>query len=440
MMPENKRPEGGADKLKVLLVGGGGREHALAWKIAQSPKLAKLYCAPGNAGIAKHAECVNVSSDDLDGLLKFAVDNKIDLTVVGPELPLVAGIYDKFHARGLKVFGPSAKMAMLEGSKSFSKDVMNRFGVPTAAYEVFTHAKEAMHYAVETEMPVVIKADGLAAGKGVVMCDTSEQAVAALSGIMEKKVFGAAGDKVVIEQKLEGEELSILVLTDGETILPLASARDHKRAYEHDRGPNTGGMGAYSPSAQFDEASIGTIIDKTVRPIIDGLRKEGTPYRGVLYAGLMMTKDGPYVLEYNCRFGDPETEVILPRLKTDLLPVMMEIAGGKLRHRSLQWHEKSCITVVMASGGYPGACQKGFPIRGLPAAEAVPDVVVFHAGTAFNEKKEVVTAGGRVLAVTALGDSLRAACETAYQAIHQIHFEGGFFRRDIGRRAIEVLK
>ncbi len=426
--------------MRVLLVGSGGREHALAWKIAQSPKLTKLFCAPGNAGIAEHAECVDISSDDIEGLLKFAIEQAIDLTVVGPEAPLVAGLYDQFNARGLKVFGPSAKMALLEGSKSFSKDVMSRFGVPTAAYEVFTNAKEAMQYTLETEMPIVIKADGLAAGKGVVICDTSEQAVSTLSKMMEQKVFGPAGNKVVIEKKIEGEELSILVLTDGETILPLASARDHKRAYDHDRGPNTGGMGAYSPSAQFDESMIGSIIDQTIRPVIDGLRKEGSPYRGVLYAGLMMTADGPYVLEYNCRFGDPETEVILPRLKTDLLPVLAEIADGKLCQKSLEWYEKACMTVVMASGGYPGSYQKGLSIHGIPAAKAIRDVVVFHAGTALNEKKEVVTSGGRVLAVTALGDNLRAAYDLAYQAIQHIHFEGGFFRRDIGRKAMEVLK
>ncbi|OQA57580.1 MAG: Phosphoribosylamine--glycine ligase [Candidatus Omnitrophica bacterium ADurb.Bin277] len=426
--------------MRVLLVGSGGRENALAWKLAQSPKLAKLYCAPGNAGIARYAECLEISSDDIDGLLKFAVGQKIDLVVVGPEAPLVAGIHDKFSAGGIKLFGPSLQTAMLEGSKSFSKDVMSRFGVPTAAYEVFTNAKEAMQYVIETEMPVVIKADGLAAGKGVVICDTSEQSVTALSEIMEKKVFGAAGDKVVIEKKLEGEELSVLALTDGETILPLASARDHKRAYDHDRGPNTGGMGAYSPSAQFDEAAIGDLVNKTIRPVIDGLRKEGTPYRGVLYAGLMMTKEGPYVLEYNCRFGDPETEVILPRLKSDLLPVLAEIAEGKLKRSSLEWHEKSCMTVVMASGGYPGAYQKGFPIRGIEAAEAIPDVFIFHAGTVFNSEKQITTSGGRVLAVTALGENLRAACERAYQAANLINFEGGFFRRDIGRKAIEVLK
>lgn len=422
--------------MKVLLVGSGGREHALAWKIAQSPLLEKLFCAPGNAGIAGLAECVKVPADDIGGLLKFAAQEKIDLTVVGPEAPLVAGIYDTFREKGLKVFGPSKTTALMEGSKAFSKDMMSKYGVPTAAYEVFTNVKEAKQYVIESEMPIVIKADGLAAGKGVIMCDRSEQAVAALSEIMEQKVFGAAGDKVVIEQKLEGEELSVLVLTDGETVIPLASARDHKRAYDHDRGPNTGGMGAYSPSQQFDEASLGDIIHKTIRPIVDGLKQEGMPYHGVLYAGLMMTRNGPFVLEYNCRFGDPETEVILPRMKSDLLPVLNEIAEGKLRPRTLDWHDRACITVVMASRGYPGAYEKGIAIRGLETLAAMKEVVAFHAGTAFGPKGETVTAGGRVLAVTALGENLRHAHERVYKAIGQIHFEGGFYRRDIGQKAM----
>ena len=377
--------------MKVLLVGSGGREHALAWKIAQSPLLTKLYAAPGNAGIAEHAECIAIAADDIEGLLEFSLREKIDLTVIGPEVPLVAGIWDRFNEKGLKVFGPSKDTALLEGSKAFSKDVMTRFGVPTADYEIFTNVKEAKHYAIEAEMPVVIKADGLAAGKGVVICDSSEQAVATLTQMMEVKVFGEAGSKVIIEQKLEGEEVSVLVLTDGDKIIPLASARDHKRAYDHDQGPNTGGMGAFSPSMRIPEQEIGAIIDIALRPIIDGLAIDGTPYQGVLYAGIMMTKDGPFVLEYNCRFGDPETEVILPRLKSDLLPVMMQIAQGCLEIESLEWYDKACITVVMASGGYPGSYEKGFPIRGLDAVKEQQDVAVFHAGTAFNAEKQVVT-------------------------------------------------
>ena len=426
--------------MKVLIVGSGGREHALAWKIAQSPLLTKLYAAPGNAGIAGLAECVPIAADNIAGLLEFALREKIDLTVVGPEVPLVAGIADKFLERGLKVFGPSKETALLEGSKAFSKDVMTRYGVPTADYEVFTSVKEAKHYAIEAEMPVVIKADGLAAGKGVVICESSGLAVTTLTQMMEEKIFGEAGSKVIIEKKLEGEELSILVLTDGEKIIPLASARDHKRVYDHDRGPNTGGMGAFSPSMKIPESEIGGIIDIAVRPIIEGLNRDGMPYRGVLYAGIMMTKDGPFVLEYNCRFGDPETEVILPRLKSDLLPVMMQIAEGSLKTASLEWHPKACITVVMASGGYPGAYEKGKPIRGLESVLVERDVAVFHAGTALNAENQIVTAGGRVLAVTAWADTLKAAHDRAYQAISKIHFDGGFCRRDIGHKAIEVMQ
>ena len=422
--------------MKVLIVGSGGREHALAWKIAQSPLLTKLYAAPGNAGIAQLAECVSIASDDIKGLLEFALREKIDLTIVGPEVPLVAGITDRFQERGSKVFGPSQETALLEGSKAFSKDIMTKYGVPTADYEIFTSVKEAKHYAIEAEMPAVIKADGLAAGKGVVICESSEQAVATLSQMMEAKIFGDAGSKVIIEKKLEGEELSILVLTDGKKILPLASARDHKRVYDHDRGPNTGGMGAFSPSMKIPESEIGGIIDIAVKPIVEGLSRDGMPYRGVLYAGIMMTKDGPFVLEYNCRFGDPETEVILPRLKSDLLPVMMQIAEGCLQTESLEWHPKSCITVVMASGGYPGSYEKGRVIQGLESVQGQQDVVVFHAGTALNAQKQIVTAGGRVLAVTALGDTLKAAHDRAYQIVSKIHFDGVFCRRDIGHKAI----
>ncbi len=426
--------------MKVLLIGSGGREHALAWKIAQSPMLTKLYAAPGNAGISQHAECVPIASEDIKGLLEFAIREKIDLTIVGPESPLVAGIGDIFRENGLLIFGPSKETALLEGSKAFSKELMTKYNIPTAAYEIFTNVKEAKHYVIEAEMPLVIKADGLAAGKGVVICDSSEHAVATLTQMREEKSFGDAGSKVIVEKKLEGEELSILVLTDGKKIIPLASARDHKRAYDHDRGPNTGGMGAFSPSMKIPESEIGSVIDIAVRPILEGMARDGMSYRGVLYAGVMMTKDGPFVLEYNCRFGDPETEVILPRLKSDLLPVMVQIANGCLETESLEWYERACITVVMASGGYPGSYAKGFPIRGLETAKGQQDVAIFHAGTAFNAQKQIVTAGGRVLAVTAWGDTLKVAHERVYQVITQINFEGGFCRRDIGQKAMEVLR
>lgn len=423
--------------MKVLLVGSGGREHALAWKIAQSPLLKKLYAAPGNAGISRHAECVPVAAENIQGLLEFALREKIDLTVVGPEVPLVAGIWDQFQAKGLKVFGPSRETALLEGSKAFAKDMMSKFGVPTANYEIFNNAKEAKHYVIEAEMPVVIKADGLAAGKGVVICDNSKDAVAALTQMMEEKIFGDAAAKVVIEKKLEGEELSVLVLTDGKKIIPLASACDHKRAYDHDHGPNTGGMGAFSPSMKIPEDKMHEMIHTTIRPIVEGLAKDGMPYHGVLYAGMMLTKEGPFVLEYNCRFGDPETEVILPRMKSDLLPVLLQIANDKLETETLAWHEKACLTVVMASGGYPGAYQKGFPVQGLDSVKQKEDVFVFHAGTVWKDRQQIVTAGGRVLAVTALGDNLKMAHDLAYQAVSQIHFEGGFCRRDIGHKAME---
>lgn len=425
--------------MKVLVVGSGAREHALCWKIAQSPLLTQLFAAPGNAGMTKLAQCVPFRADDIPGLLSFAKKENIDLTVVGPEVPLVAGIVDAFQKEGLKIFGPNQAAARLEGSKAFAKVQMSKFNIPTADYEVFGNINEAKQYCVETEMPVVIKADGLAAGKGVIICDSSQEAVAALTTIMADKAFGEAGKKVVIEKKMEGEEVSILALSDGEKIIPLASSQDHKRAYDSDRGPNTGGMGAYSPCPFVNEEKFNEIIDIAVRPMIKGMASEGTPYRGLIYAGIMLTKDGPMVLEYNCRFGDPETQVVLPRMKSDLLPILMQIASGSLLSTDLEWHDKACITVVIASGGYPGFYHTGFPIEGLESA-AREDVFVFHAGTSLNEKQQTVTAGGRVLTVTAVGDNLKTAYDRAYAQISKIHFEGSFYRRDIGRRAMEVLR
>jgi phosphoribosylamine--glycine ligase len=426
--------------MKVLVIGSGGREHALCWKLAQSPLLTKLYAAPGNAGIAKTAECVSLKADDLAGLLEFAKKNQIDLTVVGPEVPLVLGIVDEFQKEGLKIFGPSQAASRLEGSKSFAKDQMHKFGIPTADFEVFGNINEAKHYCVETEMPVVIKADGLAAGKGVVVCETSQDAIAALNSIMTEKAHGDAGKKVVIEQKLEGEEVSILAFSDGVKIIPLASSQDHKRAYDYDRGPNTGGMGAYSPCPFVSDEKFNEIIDLAVRPMIRGMASEGMPYRGLIYAGLMLTKDGPKVLEYNCRFGDPEAQVVLPRMKSDLLPILMEIASGSLSSETLEWHDKACVTVVIASGGYPGFYHTGFPITGLESAGQREDTFVFHAGTTLNDKNQIVSAGGRVLTVTALGENLKTAHDKAYYAVGKIHFEGSFHRHDIGKRAMEVLR
>ncbi|HTL47448.1 MAG TPA: phosphoribosylamine--glycine ligase, partial [Verrucomicrobiae bacterium] len=379
-------------------------------------------------------------ANDLDGLLKFAKKEKIDLTVVGPEVPLVAGITNRFQDEGLKVFGPSRDAAKLEGSKAFSKDRMHKFGIPTANYEVFSNENEAKHYAVEAEMPVVVKADGLAAGKGVIICHSSQEAVDAITQMMSQNVFGDAGKKVVIEELIEGEELSVLALTDGDKIIPLASAQDHKRAYDNDRGPNTGGMGAYSPCPQVSQEKLTEILEQTIRPMVQGMAREGTPYRGVIYAGLMLTDKGPYVLEYNCRFGDPETEVILPRMKSDLLPLMLQIADGKLETEFIEWHAKACMTIVVASGGYPGHYEKGLKITGLEALQQIPDLHVFHAGTTRNAGGDIVSDGGRVLAVTALGETLREARDKAYQFVGKIHFDHSFYRRDIGRRAMEVLR
>lgn len=426
--------------MKVLIVGSGGREHALAWKISQSPLLTKLYCAPGNAGIAQVAECVAIESEDIQGLLSFAKREAIDLTVVGPEAPLVAGISDIFEKENLKVFGPSKAASQLEGSKAFSKDQMAKFGIPTADYEVFTNVNEAKHFCIESEMPMVIKADGLAAGKGVVICDNTQDAVAALTKMMVEGVFGEMGKKVVIEKKIEGEEVSILAFSDGEKIIPLASSQDHKRAYDYDKGPNTGGMGAYSPCPFVNEEKFNQIIDIAVRPMIEGMAKEGMPYRGLIYAGIMLTKDGPFVLEYNCRFGDPEAQAVLPRMKSDLLPILAQIAGGGLTTDKLEWHSKACLAIVVASGGYPGFYHKGFPIQGIDTTARQEDVFVFHAATAKNARNEFATSGGRVLAVTVLGETLKAAHDRAYTQVAHIHFEGSFYRRDIGRKALEVLK
>ena len=426
--------------MKVLVIGSGAREHALIWKIKQSPLVTKIFAAPGNAGIAEIAECISIKVEDIQGLLDFALNEKIGLTVVGPEIPLVLGIQNAFHERGLKVFGPSKEAAYLEGSKVFSKQMMTKYGIPTAQYEVFSNANEAKHYVIETEMPVVIKADGLAAGKGVIICETAEQAVTAVTQIMEQKIFGDSGNKIIIEEKLEGEEISIFALTDGEIILPLISARDHKRAYDNDQGPNTGGMGAFSPNPQFSDTDIQEMVRIAIEPLVRGMKNEGKPFRGVLFAGIMMTAKGPYVLEYNARFGDPETEVILPRLKSDIVPVFQQISDGRLTTTQLNWDTRPCMTVVMVSGGYPGGYAKGHPIQGLQAATQRKDVCVFHAGTAFDDSRQVVTAGGRVLAVTAWGETMREAFERVYQAVSDIKFKDAYFRRDIGKKTLEVLR
>lgn len=422
--------------MKVLVIGSGGREHALVWKIASSPRVEKVFCAPGNGGISELADCVPLKPDDIRGLKDFAVSTGIDLTIVGPEMPLVAGIVDEFNQAGLKIFGPGKELAQMEGSKVFAKETMKRLGVPTGGFEVFTSAGEALSYLEKAAMPIVVKADGLAAGKGVVVARKRDEATAAVRAMMQEKRFGDAGARVVIEECLQGEEASIIVFSDGKTTLPLASSQDHKRIGIGDTGPNTGGMGAYSPAPVVDENMQRRVMDEIINPLIGGLAAEGKVYRGILYAGIMATVDGPRVLEFNVRFGDPETQAILPRMKSDLVEVIDKVLEGKLSEAELSWDERPCVCVVLASGGYPGTYQKGFPIAGFKEAEQIPGVVVFHAGTAVGDSGSVVTAGGRVLGVTALGNNIQETIDQVYEAVSKIYFEGMYFRSDIACRAL----
>ncbi len=421
--------------MNVLLVGSGGREHAMAWKLSQSPHLGKLYCAPGNPGMERHGKCVPIDAMDLDRLIDFAREHDVALTVVGPENPLAAGIVDRFNNAGLRAFGPSAAAARIESSKAFAKDLMARYGIPTARYAEFTDAHAARDYVKKNGAPIVIKADGLAAGKGVTVAMNIAEAVAAIDQSMVDSAFGAAGQRVVIEEFLEGEEASIFALSDGNAILPLVAAQDHKRVNDGDQGPNTGGMGAYSPAPIVTRSLFDEIEERVLRPAIDGMAEDGHPYRGVLYAGLIITKDGPKVIEFNCRFGDPETQVVLPRMKSDLLPLLDACAHTGLENHRVQWHEGACVTVVMASDGYPGAFAKGKAITGIDEAEKLEGVTVFHAGTK-RESNTLLTNGGRVLNVTAAGPDIRATIARAYEAVDRIHFEGAHVRRDIGHRAL----
>lgn len=421
--------------MKVLVVGGGGREHALAWKLAQSPRVKQVFVAPGNAGTCQVAENVPIAATDTEGLANWAEEQKIDLTVVGPEAPLTAGLVDAFAARGLKAFGPSREAAAIEGSKVFSKNLMQKYGIPTAAYAVFTEPDKAKEYIGHQKMPLVIKADGLAAGKGVVIASNQAEALKAVEDILETGIFGTAGNRLVVEEFLEGEEVTVLAFCDGEHVLPMASSQDHKRVFDGDQGPNTGGMGAYSPVPALTDEIAHEVEEKILKPTVRAMAAEGHPFSGVLYAGLMLTTAGPKVLEFNARFGDPEAQVVIPRLKTDLVDVMEAAIEGRLDQVQLVWRPEPALTVVMASGGYPGHYETGYPISGLEEAEQFPDTYVFHAGTAYKEK-QVVTAGGRVLAVTALAESLTAAQRKAYQAVARIQFSGCHFRQDIGWRAL----
>lgn len=421
--------------MKILVVGGGGREHALIWKIAQSPLVDTIYCAPGNPGIAQLAECVHIAVEEIDALLDFATAEAIDLTVVGPELPLTLGIVDRFQAAGLEIFGPNQAAARIEGSKSFSKDLMEKYGIPTAAYQTFTDRDAAVAYIKAQGAPIVVKADGLAAGKGVIVAMSEAQAIAGVDDIMLDKVFGAAGSRVVIEEFMAGEEASFFAFTDGTNILPLASSQDHKRIFDHDEGPNTGGMGAYSPAPVVTAKLHDEIVETIVKPTIAGMASDGCPYSGILYVGLMIKDGKPRVVEYNARFGDPEAQPLLMRMKSDIVPLLQACARGDLQQDTIEWYDKAAVCVVMASGGYPASYKKGFEITGLDDVPPTDDVVVFHAGTSCDAGK-VVNAGGRVLGITGRGATVAEAIANAYRAVAKINWPGAQYRKDIGRKAL----
>lgn len=431
--------------MRILVIGSGGREHALVWKIAQSRLARKVFCAPGNGGIGKLAECIGIKADDIQGLLDFVKKEKIDFTVVGPEAPLSAGIVDEFSRYKLKIFGPNKRASLLEASKVFAKELMAKYKVPTADFKVFDDAASAKKFIEAQGAPCVVKADGLAQGKGVVVAKTVEEAEQAVSSMMEEKVFGSAGNRIIVEECLDGQEASILVLTDSREVTPLASSQDHKRVFDNDIGPNTGGMGAYSPMPVVTEALWKVIQGDIIHCVIDALVREGMDYRGVLYTGIMITRNGPKVLEFNVRFGDPETQAILPRLQSDLLETMLAVSAGALskvvKTGGLNWDKRACVCVVCAAKGYPGNYEKGKEISGLDEAGKMKDIAVFHSGTkiATNNKPSTinyVTNGGRVLGVTGLGNTIKEAIDKTYQAVEKISFEGMHYRRDIGRKAV----
>ena len=421
--------------LIILVVGSGGREHALCWAIAKSPKCNKLFCAPGNAGISQVADCIDIAAEDLTRIVTFSKKENVDLVVIGPEGALVDGLADELIANGIKAFGPSKTAAHLEGSKAFMKDFFTKYNIPTAAYGRFTDHQKAAAYVKKKGTPIVIKASGLAGGKGVILCDNDEQAIQALQDIMKDRVFGDAGEEVVIEEFLKGEEVSFFALVDGITVVPLASAQDHKAVHDGDKGPNTGGMGAYSPAPLVTDLLAKEIMVKIIEPTMKGMISEGRPYTGVLFAGLMITEDGPKVLEYNVRFGDPECQVLMARLNSDVVDVFDAVACGQLDNIKLSWLKQAALIVVMASKGYPGPFEKGTKIRNLSQVDAIDDVTVFHAGTKSLDN-QLVANGGRVLGVTALGNTIQEAQSRAYNAVDKIDWPNGFCRRDIGWRAI----
>ncbi len=426
--------------MKILVIGGGGREHALVWKLSQSNKVAQIFCAPGNAGIAELATCVPIAANDIEALLRFALEEQIDLTVVGPEEPLVNGIVDIFSSHELKIFGPSRLAAEIEGSKTFCKNLLQKYGIPSGDFASFDNIDDAIEYIYHHGAPIVVKADGLAAGKGVIVAQTVEEAESAVYTIMRKKSFGAAGDRIIIEEFLDGEEASFLVFTDGDIVIPMVTSQDHKPIFDGDQGPNTGGMGAYSPAPVITDGLFRRIMNDIMIPTVKAMAAEGRKYKGVLYAGLMIKEGIPRVLEFNARFGDPEAQPLLMRLQGDLLPVLEACITGHLAKAMVSWDERPAVCVVMASGGYPGAYEKGKVINGLEAAGELENVMVFHAGTTTNEAGEIVTNGGRVLGVTALGATIPAAIERSYEAVKLISWPGVQYRRDIGQKALKRLR
>lgn len=421
--------------MNILIIGSGGREHALAWKISQSPKVKNVYCAPGNIGISKYATCVQINVNSVYKLLDFAMDMKIDLTIVGPEGPLSEGIVDLFEKYDLKVFGASKDAARIESSKSFAKNLMNKYGINTAEGETFTNFEDAKEYLTGKDFPLVVKADGLAAGKGVIICNTLGESLSALDKIMKKKEFGGAGEKVVIEEFLEGEEASFMVLTDGETILPLPSSQDHKALLNGDKGPNTGGMGAYSPAPILSPTIKKKVMDNVMYPIIEAMNKEGCPYKGVLYAGLMINKGEIKVLEFNARFGDPEAQATIVRIDSDIVPLMEAVVNNKLKYCKIHISGKSSVCIVMASQGYPGEYKKNLPIFGLKELDSFGDTTIFHAGTNVLDG-HVVATGGRVLGVTVLGNTLKETIDKAYRTVSNVHWENVYYRTDIGKKGL----
>ncbi len=422
--------------MKVLVIGGGGREHSLVWKIAQSPEVSKIFCAPGNPGISELAECIDITADQTNLLCEFAVKEDIGLTVVGPEAPLVDGIVDVFSKHDLKVFGPDQKAAILEDSKVFSKLLLKKHGIPTADFKCFDDHSQARHYVLSRGAPIVVKADGLSKGKGVFVCKTNDEALQAIDSIMRDRVFGNAGDQVVIEECLTGEEISLLAFTDGRTIVPMESSQDHKTVYDGDEGPNTGGMGAYSP-VPIMTSKLYRVVEKDILvPTVHAMNKEGRPYKGVIYIGLMITSAGPMVLEFNVRFGDPEAQVILTRMKSDIVPIMLATISGGLDNVDLEWLPQASVCVVMASGGYPGQYDNGKEIKGLDSLKNQEGISVFHAGTK-SENGKIVTNGGRVLNVVACGGDIKEAQKKVYEAVSKISFDGAHYRRDIADKAIK---